>query len=177
MWGWQFCSPQLNSLEGQIENNISHNEDYITSKINEENYNNEIINNINDICENENKGYLSNKNSYLKFNLNISHQNKLKNYLSFFSPFKTKHYKTNKDIKSGKNKLLGRKKKYSNESGEHDKFADDNLSRKCKCIILKNVLNYINRTIKSFNICFHYLWLLLLLLLYFDYILIFNNQE
>ena len=45
-------------------------------------------------------------------------------------------------------KLLGRKCKNSGESGEHNKFSDDNLSRKCKRIILEYLFIFINNFIK-----------------------------
>jgi hypothetical protein len=45
-------------------------------------------------------------------------------------------------------KILGRKKKISNGMGEHNKFSDDNIIRKCKCAILNNTLEFINKKIK-----------------------------
>ena len=46
-----------------------------------------------------------------------------------------------KPFKEKKN--LGRKKKSSIDLGEHNKFSDDNIIRKCKHVILDNVMNYI----------------------------------
>ena len=46
-------------------------------------------------------------------------------------------------------KLLGRKCKNSGESGEHNKFSDDNLSRRCKHIILNYLYIFINYLIKN----------------------------
>ena len=97
------------------------------------------------IYESENTGFSSNRINDLKFQFNIKLQNNKNSDLSCFSLIK----KLNNHKKAGINKLLGRKKKCSNESGEHDKFADDNLSRKCKCIILKYLYKYINRKIKT----------------------------
>ena len=45
-------------------------------------------------------------------------------------------------------KLIGRKKKDSDEYGEHNKFTDDNLSRKCKRVLLEILFFYINNIIK-----------------------------
>lgn len=46
-------------------------------------------------------------------------------------------------------KLLGRKNKNSDESGAHNKFSDDNLSRRCKHIILDYLFIFINYFIKN----------------------------
>ena len=46
-------------------------------------------------------------------------------------------------------KLLGRKSKNSDESGAHNKFSDDNLSRRCKHIILDYLFIFINYFIKN----------------------------
>ena len=46
-------------------------------------------------------------------------------------------------------KLLGRKSKNSDESGVHNKFSDDNLSRRCKHIILDYLFIFINYFIKN----------------------------
>ena len=48
-------------------------------------------------------------------------------------------------------KKLGRKKKFSNETGRHNKYSDDNLIRKTKNKILKKILNYINNIINDKN--------------------------
>ena len=41
----------------------------------------------------------------------------------------------------------GRKKKRDNSKSEHNKFSDDILRRKVKCIILKNIMKFINAKI------------------------------
>ena len=137
-------SPKFNSVEEQNEKIIDHKEDIVINNINEGNSNNEIKNAKQHIYESENTLFSSNRINDLKFQFNIKNQNNKNNDLSYFSLTK----KINNHIKSGKNNLLGRKKKYSNEAGEHDKFTADNLSRKCKCIILKNLYIFINRKIK-----------------------------
>ena len=46
-------------------------------------------------------------------------------------------------------KKCGRKKMRSEEKGIHTKFSDDNIRRKCKHLVLKNALDFINDTIKK----------------------------
>ncbi len=46
-------------------------------------------------------------------------------------------------------KALGRKKKNSIEGGSHNKFSDDNLSRKSKGIIIRSAFTHINNRIKK----------------------------
>ena len=46
-------------------------------------------------------------------------------------------------------KSLGRKKKSNGDLGEHNKYSDDNILRKCKHAILDSVLNFINNKIKT----------------------------
>ena len=54
----------------------------------------------------------------------------------------------NKEIKK-----RGRKRERENNNNEeikpHDKFSDDNLRKKCKNIVLKYALQFINRKIKE----------------------------
>ena len=46
-------------------------------------------------------------------------------------------------------KSLGRKRKFHEGLGEHNKFSDDNILRKCKHVILESVLKFINFKIKT----------------------------
>ena len=46
-------------------------------------------------------------------------------------------------------KKIGRKRKNDTSIAEHDKYAVDNLRRKCKRILLSYVLNFINEKIKQ----------------------------
>ena len=48
-----------------------------------------------------------------------------------------------------KKKILGRKKKNSNEKGIHTKYSEDNIIRKIKSTILSFVIQFINTTIYS----------------------------
>ena len=63
--------------------------------------------------------------------------------------------KNNKEETTVNNKTLfivnkyGRKKKTDNIKGEHNKYSDDILRRKVKCIILKSIMNFINEKIKE----------------------------
>jgi len=53
----------------------------------------------------------------------------------------------NKDLYQEKKKC-GRKRKREGESkNEHNKFSDDNMRRKCKHIVIKNTLQFINQKI------------------------------
>ena len=58
-----------------------------------------------------------------------------------------KDYNKNLIIKT--KKTIGRKRKSDKTKGEHNKFSDDNLRRKCKYIILSSLMEFINAKIKS----------------------------
>ena len=49
-----------------------------------------------------------------------------------------------------KKKVLGRKKKDSNEKGLHNKYTSDNIIKKCKSVMINILLNFINKKIKEF---------------------------
>ena len=112
-----------------------------TYKINAEiiTFNNENLNEFNEPKRinglrdlyNENRledKYLRDKNYY------ESVQMKIKENVLSKKPFKEK-------------KILGRKKKCEKILGEHNKYSDDNLIRKCKNIILASAFNFINEKI------------------------------
>ena len=63
-------------------------------------------------------------------------QQKIKEKILLKRPFKGK-------------KFLGRKIKIEEGLGEHNKFSDDNLRRKVKHLVLKNVFDFINEKIRS----------------------------
>ena len=46
-------------------------------------------------------------------------------------------------------KKCGRKRENSSSKNEHNKFSDDNLRRKCKHILLKNLMIFINKKIND----------------------------
>ena len=62
--------------------------------------------------------------------------------------------KINDEIKNLKNNLIikkktfGRKKKSDKTKGEHNKYSDDNIRRKCKHLILNSIMEFINEKIK-----------------------------
>ena len=51
--------------------------------------------------------------------------------------------------KKGEIIFYGRKKKADSGTGEHNKFSDDNLRRKCKHLVLVNTFKFINEKIKK----------------------------
>ena len=57
--------------------------------------------------------------------------------------------KTDIGNKRSKNIALGRKRINSGEIGVHNKFTDDNLRRKSKHLIIDNLMELINQTIKD----------------------------
>lgn len=57
--------------------------------------------------------------------------------------------KKKKKNKAGQICLLGRKKRAFSGTGEHNKFCDDNLRKKCKHLVLENTFNFINDKIKE----------------------------
>lgn len=64
-----------------------------------------------------------------------------------------KKFLTQKKIpKEELKKLLGRKRKGSNESRKHDKYSQDNIIRKVKAYFLNAIFNYINAELKELNI-------------------------
>ena len=54
----------------------------------------------------------------------------------------------NSENKTENKKQLGRKRKNDNSIGIHNKYSDDNLRIKCKCLVLKSVMDFINKKIK-----------------------------
>ena len=55
----------------------------------------------------------------------------------------------NRNQIGNKRTIFGRKTIRSGEEGKHNKFSDDNLLRKCKHIVLSNLMAFINETIKK----------------------------
>ena len=128
-------------------------ENIVSGTIDKGDINNEIKKPNNFILENicdEPTGITSIKNTALKpeleinkienFQLNGDQKKEIKNTVQKISQ-KSKDI-TDKSLKD--KKLLGRKTKNSNETGSHDKYSNDNLSRKCKHIIIGNLLSFIN---------------------------------
>ena len=125
-------------------------EEFIMGKINEGDNNNEIkkisyINN--DFPKDENTGFTSSKKSISQKKNNLKNQ-KIPKFIQIkveeIKPIKNEEKKI-----SSEKKLIGRKTKNSDELGEHNKFTDDNLSRKCKRVLLEILFYYINNIIKK----------------------------
>ena len=76
------------------------------------------------------------KKSLLGIDDKNSIQIKMKNNIYLRKPFKEK-------------KLIGRKKKSNEGLGEHNKFSDDNLTRRIKNIVLDSISAFINKKIIS----------------------------
>ena len=124
--------------------------------INEEKYNGETKrdNNIEiSYLMNEKTGFTS-KNPLESFEI----ANKIKNKYSYKKKDNKKRklkgkidnkLKVNNAKPPKEKKLLGRKKKDSNEKGFHNRNTEDNMTIKCKHLILGNTLKYLNNRIKK----------------------------
>ena len=97
-----------------------------------------IINDINDLSELNN----------LFFEPNNSNNNTNELPKNIISSQNTNSPEINQIIRP-KTKLLGRKKKNSGEIGKHDKYAENNMTRKMKVIIKNDLLDFINSKIKN----------------------------
>ena len=97
-----------------------------------------IINDINDLSELNN----------LFFEPNYSNNNTNELPKNIISSQNTNSPEINQIIRP-KTKLLGRKKKNSGEIGKHNKYAENNMTRKMKVIIKNDLLDFINSKIKK----------------------------
>ena len=96
---------------------------------------------------------INNRNEIINFNFFIIGQNKSNNLKALNS----ERSKINKYINNKEEKKRGRKRKRENNDDNeniedkkgHNKFSDDNLRKKCKNIILKYALEFINKKIKE----------------------------
>lgn len=59
-----------------------------------------------------------------------------------------KKYRTYFTISNKEKYSLGRKKKCEHAKGKHNKFSDDNLRRKVKHLVIRSIMNYINKKIE-----------------------------
>ena len=67
----------------------------------------------------------------------------------FIIPEDEKYFEEIKEYKNDP-MTLGKKRGRNNTGeGEHNKFSDDNLRRKCKHLVLKSLFNYINKNLKK----------------------------
>jgi hypothetical protein len=87
------------------------------------------------------------KNAFFQINnINVNNHSLIK------IKFQPKNFKNNimfnSENKTENKKQLGRKRKNDNSIGIHNKYSDDNLRIKCKCLVLKSVMDFINKKIK-----------------------------
>ena len=142
---------------------LSSEDDLIGTKINEENLNDKLISDYKTIKEDEDKTEKNNNND------TISNEYKISNfYFDLISKKNSENLKLNHNNTKDKNNLngnkeskkRGRKRKRSdiNESDKkeknknsniHDRYSDDNMRKKCKNIILKFALEFLNKKIKE----------------------------
>lgn len=66
--------------------------------------------------------------------------------ISIFNEAKNSEERKMKELN---NNLLRKKRGRKGTTGNHNKFSDDNLIRKCKHLILKNIFNFINEKISD----------------------------
>ena len=120
-------------------------EDIIEGKIKEEFCNNGNIRNI----KKKKKFFNFEKTGYTSSKKNSNNNIQINEYILEKHEKSSNQNDYTEKPQSG-TKLLGRKKKSSNELGEHNKFSDDNLSRKCKHVIIDNLISLINNLIKKY---------------------------
>ena len=78
-------------------------------------------------------------------NLNNNYNNKLFKSKQAFKIHKKIIFKIEKVLK------LGRIKKNSSKTGKHDKYQRDNIIRKFKAFLIRNIFNYINKSFNSYK--------------------------
>lgn len=84
------------------------------------------------------------KSNFQNQNLNVDND--------FYSKLESKIEEKNENKKKIKDETLLKKKRgrpNPNTSGEHNKFSDDNVRRKCKHILIKNLIDFINFKIEE----------------------------
>ena len=141
-------SPTLYSLEDENMNN--HNEN-INDTINKEKYNNNYIrkeNKKNFIFKNDNENtcFDSKNNNTPQVNL----QNLQSNSIIINNEKTLQYNQQSGDSNFDKEKkILGRKRKDLDETGNHTKFSEDNLIKKCKSILFIYIIKFINNSIKQ----------------------------
>ena len=133
-----------NQSEFKLESEL--NDDCVLQKISEED------NNKLDLKKNEKSTFCTNdeiKNSYKKEFIEKKNIESLNINERYF--FEKKEIDLLKKNLNFSNKHLGRKRKYEKSEGDsdHDKFAGDNVHRKCKHIILSFALEFINEKLKK----------------------------
>ena len=99
-----------------------------------------------ELTQTVNNSYNDNSSTKIFINIDNEQNNQSNNQI----------YLENNDIKNNKKlftistkPLLGRKKKFEKNKGKHNKFSDDNLRKKVKHLVIRSVMNYINKKIES----------------------------
>ena len=100
------------------------------------------------VDKNINANYIFEFSSKTNMNLKEKKEEEIKGEINQIKDDKTNftNYPIDKKEKINEKKicLLGRKKREDSGSGDHNKFCDDNLRRKCKHLVLDSTLNFIN---------------------------------
>lgn len=146
-----------NSFESQYYSNESFQKDEIQQILNLKNNNNfaqtqnNILNNINDSVLEDVNSFNSLIHNILPLNaINFNNIRGIENQTKCVSKEENNSKEeTNLENKSFKFTImkLGRKRKNENIKSEHNKFSDDILRRKVKHLVLKNLMNFINKKI------------------------------
>lgn len=79
----------------------------------------------------------------------IQKENRIPRSIDKNSQKKFTNSKIDNSKEEKKPKILGRKRKNSNETGEHNKYSQDNIIRKIKTIVLSYLLIFINKFINN----------------------------
>ena len=153
----------IDKVDSPFNYDLSSEDDLIGTKINEENLNDKLISDYKTIKEDEDRTEKNNNND------TISNEYKISNfYFDLISKKNSGNLQLNHNNTKDKNNLngnkeskkRGRKRKRSdiNESDKkeknknsniHDRYSDDNMRKKCKNIILKFALEFLNKKIKE----------------------------
>ena len=132
--------PALTILGSQIKNELK--DDFCFS-LNKNNILMPLINNFNYFKENEKETKVTDdKKSIEKLNIFNVKKNYNNNNKCSYKILDSKEF-------SEKNGRLGRKRKNDDTPGSHNKYSPDNMLRKCKHIILRQLMEFINHKIKD----------------------------
>ena len=153
----------IDKVDSPFNYDLSSEDDLIGTKINEENLNDKLISDYKTIKEDEDRTEKNNNND------TISNEYKISNfYFDLISKKNSGNLQLNHNNTKDKNNLngnkeskkRGRKRKRSDinesdkkeknkDSNTHDRYSDDNMRKKCKNIILKFALEFLNKKIKE----------------------------
>ena len=132
--------PALTILGSQIKNELK--DDFCFS-LNKNNILMPLIKNFNYFKENEKETKVTDdKKSIEKLNIFNVKKNYNNNNKCSYKILDSKEF-------SEKNGRLGRKRKNDDTPGSHNKYSPDNMLRKCKHIILRQLMEFINHKIKD----------------------------